>query len=259
MVDWVMHSRGEVSWITFPGTEASGLTLAFTTRKGGASRGRYAGLNLSPKDGTASARRQNMASVADALKLPAAPLFPVQKHTADLSVVGFLPRRRPVADGLLTNVPGLPLGVVVADCAPVVLWNPTARAVAVLHCGWRGVVAGIIEAAAVEMARRFGAGPLHAYVGPAIGMCCYVVGLDVAEAVAGSGDNPLLGSHFASDSQGLLRFDLAGHVRDRLALVGVPPDNIEVVELCTSCESELFYSYRRDGVTGRCAAIAMIR
>lgn len=253
MADWVVRTQGGVSWITYREAEEAGLLLAFTTRQGGVSRWPYRGLNLSLETGSASARRENLARLTAALELPVPPVFPRQRHTADLVVLDSVPKRRPLADGLLTRVPGLPLGVLVADCAPVVLWSP--GGIAVLHCGWRGIGAGILEKGVKALA-ELSPGPLGAFVGPAIGMCCYEVGEEVAEALR-EGAYPFC--HFARTGSGRFVFDLAGHVCDRLALAGVPMERIRVVGLCTSCDPDWFYSYRRDGKTGRCAGIAMIR
>jgi YfiH family protein len=125
----------------------------------------------------------------------------------------------------------------VADCLPVALAGP--GGVAMLHCGWRGLAAGIIERGVGEVAAAAAA------VGPGIGPCHYEVGDEVLERFAPLGDE-------IADGRMLSLRELA---RRLLAQAGV--EQVEVSELCTSCEPELFYSHRRDdGDTGRQAGLA---
>jgi polyphenol oxidase len=125
----------------------------------------------------------------------------------------------------------------VADCLPVALAGP--RGVAMLHCGWRGLAAGIVDRGAQEV------GAEAAAVGPGIGPCCYEVGPEVLDAFAP------LGEEIASGPM----LDLREVARRLLARSGV--ERVEVSELCTSCEPDLFFSHRRDGgLTGRQAGIA---
>jgi hypothetical protein len=141
-------------------------------------------------------------------------------------------------DGHVVTQPG-PVGLVyTADCLPVVLAG--AGGVAVLHCGWRGLAAGIAGrgAAAVEAT--------HAAVGPGVGPCCYEVGDEVLDAFAG------LGSEVASGRM----LDLPEVARRLLGQAGV--QEVEPAGLCTCCEEELFFSHRRDAGPGRQAGLAWI-
>jgi YfiH family protein len=140
------------------------------------------------------------------------------------------------ADGHVLTAPGPVALVFVADCLPVALAGP--GGVAMLHCGWRGLAAGIVErgVAAVEAT--------DAAIGPGIGACCYEVGEEVLAAFAG------LGAGVASGRM----LDLAEVARRLLREAGV--ERVESAGLCTSCESERFFSHRRDqGVTGRQAGL----
>ena len=139
-------------------------------------------------------------------------------------------------DGHITDLPGLGLLVLVADCLPVALASP--GGVAMLHCGWRGLAGGIIEAGVSALD-----GSPSAAVGPGIGRCCYEVGPEVLDEFAeipGAAEGRML--------------DLRAAAEAKLRAAGV--EQIEHVDLCTSCRPDLFFSHRRDhGVTGRQAGV----
>lgn len=138
-------------------------------------------------------------------------------------------------DALVTNTPGVLVGVKTADCVPILLVDPERRAAAAVHAGWRGSAAGILTRAVEAMTRQFGCRPesLLAAIGPAIGECCYEVGPEVAR-------------EFGDESGGKVHLDLAGINLRQLTLAGVPERNIEVMGLCTFCEPTQFYSFRRE-------------
>lgn len=154
----------------------------------------------------------------------------------------------PEADAALATTPGLLVGIATADCLPVLLVDPTRRAVAAAHAGWRGTAGGI-AARAVEALRAAGsrADDLLAALGPGIGPCCYEVGEDVRTAFGPGGERL-----FRPGPRGRPHLDVRAANARQLEDAGVPPTRIHLVEDCTSCRSELYYSYRRDGAgTGR--------
>lgn len=156
---------------------------------------------------------------------------------------------RPAADAWAgVPVPGVLLGILTADCLPVLLCHPPTRTLALAHAGWRGATAGVALAALKAM--DVPAEEVKAALGPAIGPCCYQVGEDVAAAAARGS------SRLAPwpNAPGRHRLDLPGLVRDDLVAAGLQPQAVEVLPLCTACRADLFYSYRRDGVTGRLCA-----
>lgn len=154
------------------------------------------------------------------------------------------PAAEPEADAWAGRPPaGVLLGVCTADCLPVLLCHPPSRTVGLAHAGWRGAVAGIVPAVLKAMGVR--AEEVWAVLGPSIGPCCYEVGLDVAEA-AGPGSAAL-----APLGGGKFRFDLPGYVRGQLLDAGVPAGRMDRVDLCTGCRTDLLFSYRREGRTGR--------
>ena len=149
-------------------------------------------------------------------------------------------------DALLENTPGAVVAVKTADCVPLLLVDPRHRAVAAVHAGWRGTVAGIARRAVAALGAQFGvrAGDLHAAIGPAIGKCCYEVGAEVA-------------AQFGLN--GRAHIDLAEEVRRQLEAAGVGVQRIYVAGLCTKCRADEFHSFRRDGAAaGRLYSFAGI-
>jgi YfiH family protein len=137
-------------------------------------------------------------------------------------------------DALLENTPAAVIAVKTADCVPILLVDERRRAVAAVHAGWRGTVARIAATAVAAMHEKFGTEPrdLHAAIGPAIGVCCYEVGPEVAEQFR---------------LHGRAHLDLRAADREQLLEVGVTPERIYASNLCTKCLAAEFHSYRRDG------------
>ena len=149
------------------------------------------------------------------------------------------------ADGYVTNVKGLPLGIFTADCVPVLLEDIKAGVVGAVHCGWRSTVADI-EGEAIDKMCRLGAHPenIHIAIGPAINKCCFEVGREVIDAV-----NKLIGSEIASEfydlkSDGKYMLDLKGVVAKRFMQLNVQKENIEMTGGCTMCNPDRYYSHR---------------
>jgi hypothetical protein len=150
------------------------------------------------------------------------------------------------ADGLVTASSGTVVGVVTADCVPILLVAERQRVAAAVHAGWRGAAAGIVAAALAQMRRAFGVEPsdVEASLGPAIGPCCYEVGDEVREAFerrSGSVTRPSW-----SGRTGRIVLDLRGAIRLLLDAEGVR--RTDLIGPCTRCAPE-FCSYRRDGAT----------
>lgn len=139
-------------------------------------------------------------------------------------------------DALFADSPGLALSVITADCVPIVLAGP--RGLAAIHAGWRGIVGGVVPA---TLEAAGGGSGWSAWIGPAIGPCCYEVGEDVAEqVVAVSGPEVAI-----PGPAGKPHLDLVAAVRRQLSAAGV--EEIHSVADCTRCDSERLYSYRREG------------
>jgi len=151
-------------------------------------------------------------------------------------------------DALWTAVSGVTVAVRVADCVPILLYDPHVPAVAAVHAGWRGTVAGIVDATLEEGKRALGVEPsrLYAAIGPAIGVCCFEVGPEVVEGLLELG---LREEDFGKvmGPRGRPLIDLRGANKELLRRAGVPEENIELVGGCTFCHPRLYESYRRDG------------
>jgi hypothetical protein len=164
--------------------------------------------------------------------------------------------QNPQTDATITALPGICLMVMVADCVPVLLFDPVKRVSAVIHAGWRGTVHQITSNTIDTMVSHFGCNPadILAGIGPSIGPCCYEVGEDVKEFVLqsfGTTDGYLVRQKHSSK----IHFDLWYANHKQLAGKGVKPENIESSKLCTLCNSETFFSSRASGgITGRFAA-----
>lgn len=238
---------GDVEWLE---AELPGAEVRFTTRLGGVSRGPFESLNLGVlTDDDREAVVENRVRLADAIGIDGRRVaMGRQVHGSELAVHDgsdlpphyLHPGEPPIeVDGHLTAERGLPLLVVVADCLPVAMTGP--GGLAMLHCGWRGLAGTIVE----DAAERIGA--THAAVGPGIGPCCFEVGDEVFDAFADLGD-------------GLRRdgnLDLWEVARRKLGRAGL--ERIEIAGVCTHCDSDRFFSHRRDhGVTGRQAGIAWL-
>lgn len=170
--------------------------------------------------------------------------FPSQKHTD--TVIELDPHFTPAdADAVVTDRFDVIIGVITADCVPVLLFDTQQLVIGVVHAGWRGTAKGILKKTISFMSKRYRSEPqdILVSIGPSIRWCCYEVGQDVFDAVSaetGPGDyhNRSKGRHF---------IDLASANRFQALSLGVEPDNIEVTEQCTRCLPEVFHSYRRDG------------
>ncbi len=186
-------------------------------------------------------------------------------------------------DGLITSTAGVLLGMKVADCFPVIVADRKRKAVGVFHAGWRGTVQRIVEKGVGEMRRQLGCDPedLVAAIGPGIGACCYEIGEevedefdsqfayskelfeDVFDSWSLKTKYPMLFLNQRAPGHGepamSRHLDLVKANWCQLLDAGVPGENIESMNLCTACHTELFFSYRKERVTGRMLAVVGIR
>jgi YfiH family protein len=255
------RERDGVRWLEAELGE--GARAAFSTRLGGVSEAPFDRLNLGIlTDDAENAVRKNRERLAAALGLdPARVPIALQVHGGELVFHSGPQRPSPFAepgsplpegDGHVATEPGLAPLVFVADCLPVALSGP--GGVAMLHCGWRPLAAGIIAKGVAAV------GATEAAIGPGIGPCCYEVGPEVLAEFAGLGkgvavDGPK--SHPTVDKSARRQLDLPEVARRLLGEAGV--ERVESAGLCTQCEEELFFSHRRDeGRTGRQAGLAWL-
>jgi len=236
-----------VAWVE---ARLPGARAAFSTRLGGASVGPFESLNLGIlTDDDPGAVIKNRVRLASALGLdPADVVIGRQVHGAELATHARIRDEAPFAapgaelpavDGHVTSTPGPAALVFVADCLPVALAGPAG--VAILHCGWRGLAAGIVARGAAAVSAT------DAAIGPGIGRCCYEVGEDVLATFA------KLGPGIASGRM----LDLTAVAERLLRRAGV--ERIETAGICTSCDVARFFSHRRDaGRTGRQAGLVWL-
>lgn len=264
------------------------LVHGFSTRVGGHSTA-YGGSSLNlgfTKHDTRAAVERNREAFLLALDAdPGAWRLVTQRQVhSDLIHHVTAAAARPTGDGLITDVPGLLLGVQTADCLPVLLVDTKRRAVGAFHAGWRGTLQRIVEKGVGEMRRQFGSVPaeLRAAIGPGIHSCCYQVGEEVREkfhsqfAYAGEvfrevresnpvhEKYPLLFLNARPPGHGpeetLLYLDLVAANTRQLLDAGVPAESISALPLCTSCRTDLLFSYRKEkGVVGRLLGVVGIR
>ena len=255
----------EVTGVGFYETSGwKGARGIFTTRKGGISPEPFHSLNLGAGGGDDQTRvEKNRELLAGALGVGKEAIKTVsQVHGDNVYVVRdpAAPRPKEGYDALITDVKGVALGVLTADCVPILLYDPVAKAVGSVHAGWAGTIKGIAGRAVVEMATNFGSSPLDikACIGPSIGACCY----EVDEKVMTPLRDSLRGwwEELAAPSRpGHWLLDLWKTNRKVLQLAGIRPENISVFGVCTSCNPDKFYSHRKSmGSAGRMMALTML-
>jgi polyphenol oxidase len=253
---------------SFSGDE---VTAVVTTRRGGVSAGPYDSLNLGAQVGDdLEAVRRNRGLVAAALGVDRLTIA-AQRHTNRVAVVNRANAGRghdgvegsvsafPATDGLVTDLPGTALAVVVADCAPVVLFDPVRRAIGVAHCGRAGTLSGMLPNTVEAMSHAYGSNPkdLLVGIGPAIRADSYEVGDAEAAEVT---------TAFGADAAGLLRptrpghwtLDLVGGLRLQLARAGVTDANVHDLGIDTRTNADEFFSHRAARPSGRFAAVALL-
>jgi polyphenol oxidase len=222
--------------------------VAFSTRLGGVSEAPFDSLNLGRlTQDEASRVVENRRRVCEATGVDKAELaFNRQVHGAEVREADPEAPAGAPADGIWTQDSGRPLLVFTADCLPVALArsNGPRPAVALLHVGWRGVLAGIVEAGAAALGSR----GLHAAIGPGIGPCCYEVGDEVRAPFR---------ARFGAGILRAGRLDL--WTATERALLAAGAARVARSDLCTACHPRLFFSHRRDGATtGRQGALAYV-
>lgn len=223
-----------------------------TTRAGGVSRPPYDALNLGDHVGDVAANvATNRARLCADAGLPAEPMWLQQVHGVEV-VDAAAAAAGARADGSFARRPGVVCAVLTADCLPILLCDRAGTVVAALHAGWRGLAAGIVEAGVARLGVAGAA--LLAYLGPAIGAGAYEVGDDVRDAFVDH-DADATAAFRRRDDRWLA--DMTLLARLRLQQQGITA--IYGGTYCTASAPDLFYSYRRDGVTGRMASLIWLR
>ena len=264
------------------------------TRQGGCSPAPFASLNTSRGGGNDSQENiaHNRYSTLTTLNLEETPAITLwQVHGADVITYSshdewrtdwaypsyferkWSPESIRRGDALITREHSTVLTLSFADCVPIVFYDPVQRVIGMAHGGWRGTARGVVLTTIAAMQARFGCQPgdIHVGIGPAIGACCYEVSEQVRQIFLGEENFPempveerwretirasAIFTELPLAERVSLRLDLAATNRQQLLLAGVPAEQIEVMQICTSCNTDLFFSHRAEhGVTGRFAVV----
>lgn len=228
----------------------------FTTRLGGVSQGHLASMNLGIRRGdTPEAIDKNFAILSDALGFdPGKSVFSVQVHKDEIRTVteadwgkGLITNTDYECDGMITDLPGTSLFVFSADCGTLLYHDPVTGVVGACHAGWRGTALGIARRTVEKMVEVYGCDPknIKVVLGPCISQCCFETDADVPNAMLAA---------LGEDARPAIRekgekyhVDLKAINRTFLLKAGILPENIDVTELCTACQPDVFWSHRRHG------------
>ena len=224
--------------------ESEAIAHGFFSRTGGVSEGIFAGLNCGPgSSDERAAVSENRRRVAEALSPGATLLTLYQIHSAEVvTVTAPWDADRPQADAMVTDRPNLALGILTADCAPVLFADAEAGVIGAAHAGWKGAISGVTDSTVAAM-EKLGAdrGRINAAIGPCISQSNYEVGAEFRERFL-EPDPSNTRFFIESDKAGHFRFDLQGYVEERLRMASV--FSIESLKACTYT-SENFFSFRR--------------
>jgi len=243
------------------------ITHAFCTRWGGTSGGKLSNLNFGTRSGdTEEHLLKNREVLRSAFDIPEQNFITVnQVHGDRLLIVDEKTQdwrhgKKLEYDGIISSMPGVPVGIKTADCVPVLLADRAKRVVGAVHAGWKGTSLGIIARAADTFIKDFASRPadILAVIGPAIGPCCY----EVDESVFRHFDEKRNRDAFFTrgKKEGKWMLDLPAANRSQLLGKGVPSDNIFSADICTSCNRDTFFSHRGEhGGTGRQINFIMLR
>src|SRR5574337_879647 len=230
-----------------------GLVHGFLGRVGDRDRPSNAAFRLSSDNGDdAAAIKSNWCELKIALglrdidiitarQIHGNTILPVSSETGKLAGIG---------DGLMTDAANLCVGVMAADCVPLLFVEPARKSAAAVHAGWRGTAAGIAPRAVALMKETYRVDPaaLHVAMGPSIGPCCYEVGPEVAAQIAANWSTELKRAWKPDGAKG--RLDLRALNEAQLLGTGIPRSHIQKIGPCTACRIEDFFSYRKEGKSG---------
>ena len=268
---WIFEERNQIKFVTLGNWLQSGVDMGFSTRWGGISQPGYASLNLGlhvndDESSVLENRKRYLAAFGIDLDKV---VCGQQVHGNQVRKVGRSHRSRgafhlvdaiPDCDAMITNIPEVYLLSFYADCVPLFYYDPANRAIGTAHCGWKGTLGGIATQTLAAMQSEFGTSPdtVQIFIGPGIGPCCFEIKVDLASQV----DENLADLHdIITPIEGdVYKWDLPDTNRQLLVKEGVNPAHITMCELCTSCRTDLFYSYRKEnGETGRMGALIGLR
>jgi len=226
----------------------------FTDRWGGVSQAPYNELNLALHVGDDPLKvLQNRQILADSEDFYIDNLIYMdQVHSDHIAVIkDTLTNKQEKCDGIITNLPNIPLMVMVADCIPILLYDSKKKVVGAIHAGRNGTFLEIAKKAVLSMKEEFDSDPkdIYAYLGTSIKSCCYEVGKDLADICQKS-----FGKKYVIKRDNSFYLDLQTLNKDQLLSVGLDEKNINISSTCSCCDKN-YFSYRRDAETGRFAGV----
>lgn len=204
--------------------------------------------------------QQNKVDISAYLNIPQGDLLtPVQTHSANLRVAKKTIHNYPNTDGLIIDDTSSAIYLNFADCTPIILYDKKHNVGSVAHAGWRGTAAKIVPKAVEYIKQEYLSNndDIYAVIGPAIGVCCYNVGNDVYEQLKSTVSTIMPYTNIIFDETYV---DLKGINKQQLMDIGIDEENIDVCPYCTSCNNDMFFSYRKEkGTTSRHSAILKLK
>ncbi len=262
----MLKNNEGIKYIACPKLEVCAeINHSFLTRTGGISSGFFSSLNFDLRDGDdVSNVRYNKTKTANAFDFNPSKLVTVnQVHGDDIFIID---KKTPLsekvaADAIITNLRGIAIGVLTADCLPIILFDHLNIATAIVHAGWKGTLKKIVQKTILKMCAKWKTSPknLIAAIGPCIEKCCYNVDKNVASQfmAAFPGQNEFIEYEPFKHRWSL---DLKKANYNQLISAGLLKKNIWMDKHCTSCKKDLFFSYRRDNKkTGRQLSFVIIK
>ncbi|MBP3325508.1 MAG: peptidoglycan editing factor PgeF [Coprococcus sp.] len=266
-----LHNKNGVLYISFDILDKFGIVNGFSTRIGGVSKEHLSSMNLSfhrgddPANVMENHKRLGKAAGYDYRKL----VFSDQVHETAIYKVTekdagkgiTVPSDIVSTDGLVTNIPGIPLMTFYADCVPVYFYDPIKKVVAMNHSGWKGTVKNISSHMIETMNREYGssASDIICAIGPSICQACYEVSLDVAEAFGAAYHEEEYASMMIDKGNGKYQLDLHKANYYNLINSGVSAEHIAVTDICTCCNPALLFSHRAShGMRGNLGGFIML-
>lgn len=269
----IRHERGKLAYFSYKLFKPfKGVTNVVSSRIGGVSQRPFnflnVGLNVGDEE-TAVIKNRRLLCEAVGVKMHSL-VAPRQMHETKIAIVGDSDRGKGASkwpnglaqtDGLITDVPELPLLITVADCGAISFFDPKRKVVAIAHGGWRGVSKRIAQKMVLKMEEAFGCNSEDIFVGisPLIGPCCYRIGKDVIGSFYETFGKNALG-FFVRQPDESLHLDLQAAIKYQLKGAGIREEQIESSPVCPACHLDLFYSHRAEcGRTGRFAGLISLR
>lgn len=253
-----MDTKKGIKLQSSPLFPAEGVAHGFLSRVGGVSPPPFDSLNFDVRDGDSPENiEENKRLLAKAFSIPDT-IFTLNQVHGNEVVIADNPFDRPDADAAITDMLCLPIGILTADCVPILFYDPVNRVIGAAHAGWRGTIKNIAIKTVEAMRKTFRTEPksVIAAIGPYIGPCCYTVGESVVKEFEAA--YPAISGLIVRDGA-TLKIDIGGYNLAQLTSIGLKKQNIYMAQGCTAGEKE-FFSYRRDsGKTGRQLSFIMLR